>query len=130
MSNPTSRRRGAPRGNSNSLHHGAPRGNRNALKHGIYSHSFTRREKDLLDRDIEGELNDEEKLLNILIDRAVVSMRREKLPHDQFISTMRLILLAIGRKAHLQASRKAIYDQLTTLEQAMGELKYLPPEVD
>jgi hypothetical protein len=109
---------------------GGQPGNKNALKHGFYSHSFTRREKESLNQDIMGELNDEDKLLNIVINRLFTSMKHEKMNFDKYCVGLRTISLAIGRKAALHHSRKEIYSKLTTIEKALEELKDIPPEED
>jgi hypothetical protein len=114
----------------NALHHGAPRGNTNAAKHGFYSHWFTRQEHKRLDRDIQGELNDEETGLNILIDRIFASMHDEKMNHDKYVVAARAVALAVGRIESIHRSRKAIYDNQTTLEKVWEELKYIPFEED
>ena len=109
---------------------GAPPGNRNVFKHGFYSHTFTQQEKNHLDQGILGELQDEDKLLNVFIDRVFSSMQHEKMNYERYVIGMRAISLAIGRKAALQRSRKEIYEKLTSIEQAMQELKDIPPEED
>ena len=126
----TSRKSGAPPGNTNALKHGAPPGNTNALKHGFYSHSFTHAEKERLDKGVLGEFNDEEALLHILIGRTAVSMKDLKMTHEEYVVTLRAISLAIGRIESLHRSRKVIYDNQTTLDKALDELKYIPPEED
>ena len=124
------RKRGGQPGNTNTLHHGAPRGNTNAAKHGFYSHWFTREEHKRLDRDIQGELNDEETSLNILIDRIFATMNDEKMTHDKVVVATRAVALAVGRIESIHRSRKAIYDNQTTLDKALDELKYIPFEED
>jgi hypothetical protein len=117
---------GAPRGNTNSLHHGAPRGNTNAARHGFYSHWFTNQEHKRLDRDFLGQLDDEEDALNILIDRIFASMENEKLDHDRVVVASRAVSLMVGRIESIHRSRKAIYDNQTTIDKAIEELKYIP----
>ncbi len=56
---------------------GAPRGNRNALKHGIYSHTFSRKEIQRLDKNVEGEFHDEEEYLRILIARVAEFSKKQ-----------------------------------------------------
>jgi hypothetical protein len=121
---------GAPLGNTNALNHGAPRGNKNAAKHGFYSHWFTRQEHKRLDHDILGELDDEETSLTILIDRIFSSMSGEEMTHDKYVAATRAVALAVGRIESIHRSRKAIYDNQTTLDKALEELKYIPLEED
>ena len=49
---------------------------------------------------------------------------------ERYVIGLRAISLAIGRKAALQRSRKEIFEKLTSIEQAMQELKDIPPEED
>ena len=109
---------------------GAPPGNNNALKHGFYSHSFTRSDLKRLEHNVQGELNDEEELIRLLIDYAVNSMKDEKMNHDRYIVALRAVSLALGRIESIHRSRKAIYDNTTTLDKVWEELKYLPVEED
>ena len=109
---------------------GGQPGNRNSFKHGFYSHTLTRQEKDHLEQGILGELQDEDKLLNVFIDRVFSAMQHEKMNFERYVIGLRAISLAIGRKAALQRSRKEIFEKLTSIEQAMQELKDIPPEED
>jgi hypothetical protein len=127
-SNP--RKRGGQPANTNSLRHGAPRGNTNAAKHGFYSHWFTRQEHARLDRDFLGQLDDEEAGLDILIDRIFASMENEKLDHDRVVVASRAVSLMVGRIESIHRSRKAIYDNQTTIDKAIEELKYIPVDED
>jgi hypothetical protein len=124
------RKRGAPKGNKNARHHGAPPGNNNATKHGLYSQWFTREEHTRLDRDIQGQLNDHEISLNILIDRIFATMNDEQMTHDKYVVATRAVALAVGRIESIHRSRKVIYDNQTTIEKALDELKYIDLEDD
>jgi hypothetical protein len=126
----TSRKSGAPPGNTNALNHGAPPGNTNALKHGFYSHSFTHAEKERLDKGVLGEFVDEEALLHVLIDRTAMSIKNREMLYEELVVALRAVSLAIGRIESLHRSRKVIYDNQTTLDKALDELKYIPPEED
>jgi hypothetical protein len=126
----TSNKGGAPPGNTNALNHGAPPGNNNAYKHGFYSHTFTHPEKRRLDRGLLGEFNDEEALLHVLIARTAVSMKNLEMTHEGSVVALRAVSLAIGRIESLHRSRKVIYDNQTTLDKALDELKYIPVEED
>ena len=121
---------GAPKGNKNALHHGALPHNTNAVKHGFYSRWFTRQENQRLGRDFQGRLDDEEASLNILIYRIFASMHVEEMNHDKYVAATRAVALAVGRIESIHRSRKAIYDNETTIDKALDELKYIPPEED
>jgi hypothetical protein len=109
---------------------GGQPGNRNAVKHGLYSHWFSPQEHRRLDRDILGQLDDEEIGLNILIDRIFATMAEEKMSHDKVVVATRAVALAVGRIESIHRSRKAIYDNQTTIAKALDELKYIPFEED
>jgi hypothetical protein len=109
---------------------GAPPGNQNALKHGFYSHSFTRFDLKRLENNVQGELKDEEELVRLLIDYSVHSMKDENMNHDRYIIALRTVSLALGRIESIHRSRKAIYDNTTTMEKAIEELKYIPWDED
>lgn len=109
---------------------GAQPGNVNALKHGFYSHYFTRSEKERLSSELPGELSDEEKLLNVVIDRALISMKREKLGHDGLVVALRAISLALARKTRIHRSGLAIDAEFDRLEKTIQNLNVLPPEED
>ncbi|MCX6033838.1 MAG: hypothetical protein NTV38_02505 [Chloroflexi bacterium] len=105
---------------------GAPLGNTNALKHGFYSHWFSRHEEKRLDRDLLGQLADEEISLNIVIDRIFAAMKEGILPEDKILEVARAVSLAVGRIESIHRSRKAIYENQTTIQKALDELKYIP----
>ena len=120
-------KRGAPAGNKNAAQHGAPRGNSNAAKHGFYSHWFTQLEHKRLDEDSLGQLSDEEKSLTIIIDRIFAAMKDEQdMNFDKVLAAARAVSLMVGRIESIQRSRKAIYDNVTTVGEAMDECKRLP----
>jgi len=121
---------GAPRGNRNALGHGAPPKNKNAVKHGLYSHWFSRQEHTRLDKETLGELDDEEFGLKITLDRLIHSMQDERLTHDQIAVAARAVGLLSGRIESIHRSRKVIYDNQTTIDKALEELKSIPPEED
>ncbi len=109
---------------------GAPVGNNNALKHGFYVRSFTQAEVDRLDSDVKGELHDEETLLRLYLARVADTLNDGKMNHDKYVIDLRAVSLAVGRIESLHRSRKVIYDQQTTLDKALEELKYIPPDED
>jgi hypothetical protein len=109
---------------------GGQPGNRNALKHGFYSHNFTSREKSQLEQDILGEFQDEDKLINVFMDRVAASAQHEKLDFLSNVLALRAISIAIGRKIDIHRSKKDIYEKLTSIEKAFEELKDIPPEED
>ncbi len=109
---------------------GGQRGNRNALKHGFYSHTFSRKEIQRLDADIQGEFRDEEEYLRVLIARTAESVKNEKLTYKEYESLLRAVSLASKTIISIHHSRKGLYDKQTTLDKIWEELKYLPVEED
>jgi hypothetical protein len=49
---------------------------------------------------------------------------------DIILAASRAVSLAVGRIESIHRSRKAIYDNQTTIDKAMEELKYIPFEED
>ncbi len=124
------RKRGAQPGNTNSRHHGAPRGNRNASKYGFYSKWFPTEVHARLDRDRLGQLDDEEFALTTTLDGVIADMQNLELTHDQKAVSARTVGLLVGRIESIHRSRKVVYDQQTTLDKAIEELKYIPADED
>jgi hypothetical protein len=123
-------RGGAPKGNKNALGHGAPPRNRNAARHGLYAKYFTRDECIRLDNDRLGKLQDEENSLSIIMSRIFATMDKRETDHLSVLNDARVIALVGGRIESIHRSRKVVYENLTAMEQAMDELKYLPVDVD
>jgi hypothetical protein len=109
---------------------GGQRGNRNALKHGFYSHTFSRKEINRLDNDVEGEFRDEEEYLRVLMARTAESAKNTQLTHAEYLATLRAISLASVCILNIHRSRKAIFDKQSTIDKVWDELKYLPVEED
>jgi len=129
LSSPPRKRGGQP-GNTNAIDHGAPPSNNNALKHGFYSSAFTRKDKERLEHEVQGELSDEEECLRFLAYRVVASMNEEKMDHDRYILAVRTVCLAFGRIESIHRSRKALYDNQTAIDKIMEELSTIPFEED
>jgi uncharacterized protein YjcR len=110
---------------------GAPFGNSNALRHGFYSRHFTRAENASLDADIKGEFIDE-----INIARINVLRLAELLKDHKSMSIADVIALSNGLRSYLECIRslsreqKVMYQNMTTIEQALEELKDIPFDVD
>ena len=98
--------------------------------HGFYSHTFTRSENKRLDDGILGQLDDEEALLHVLLGRTAEAIKARDLTFEENVILLRAVSLASGRIESIHRSRKAIYDNQTTLEKVWEEPKYLPPEED
>jgi hypothetical protein len=109
---------------------GGQHGNRNALKHGFYSHTFSREELKRLDDDVQGEFHDEEELLRILMGHVAVAVKKKVYSDLDNLVALRAVCLAMGRIESLHRTRKAIYDNQTTLDKVLEELNYLPVEED
>jgi hypothetical protein len=109
---------------------GGQRGNKNALKHGFYSHTFSRKEIQRLDEDVEGEFRDEEEYLQVLIARTAESGENTQLTHAEKLSTLRTVSLATACILSIHRARKDLYDKQTTIDKIWEELRYLPVEED
>jgi hypothetical protein len=109
---------------------GAPVGNHNALRHGFYSHAFTRRERERLQKEVAGEFRDEEFLLGVIIDRAWQAIQESDMPYDEWLDAVRTISQAIGRKESLSRTRRLIFHKTFTVQDAVDELAAVPFEED
>jgi hypothetical protein len=110
---------------------GAPVGNQNRLVHGFFSHSFTKKESHSLDINVKGEFHDELSLLYILVNRTAESINND--PHvapDVYLEALRTITQAIAHIESLRRSQHYLYNNQTTIEKALEELAFLPPEED
>ena len=110
---------------------GAPFGNSNALRHGFYSRHFNSAENAGLDSDIKCEFIDE-----INIARINVLRLAELLKDHKNMSIADHIAAANGLRHFLECIRslsreqKFMYQNMTTIEQALEELKDLSPYED
>jgi hypothetical protein len=110
---------------------GAPFGNQNRLLHGFFSDSFTRKESKSLDTNIKGEFHDEISLLYVLINRTAQSINdNPNVAPDVYLNALRTITQAIARIESLRRSQRFLYSNQTTIEKAMQELAYIPPDQD
>ena len=110
---------------------GGQPGNMNRLVHGFYSSLFTEKESRSLETDVKGEFHDELSLLYILVNRTVRSINND--PHvapDIYLEALRTITQAIARIESLRRSQRFLYNNQTTIEKALEELAYIPPEED
>ena len=139
---PKRKRGGQPR-NSNARKHGlyavravkrpsgAQAGNDNALRHGFYSRSFTSAENSGLDSDIRGEFYDEINLARVNANRLAELLKDYKsMPIQDIISTAHALSNFLDRIRSLSREQKVMYQKMTTIEQALEELKDLPFEED
>jgi hypothetical protein len=124
------RPRGGQPGNHNSLGHGAPPGNNNNVKHGFYSSAFKQVEIKRLEQELQGELNDEEECIRLIVRRYLDSKDADREVQENYLLAIRAVCLAFGRIESFHRTRRAVYDKQTSLDQVWEELKYLPPEVD
>ena len=140
---PVPRKRGAQPGNSNARVHGRyasrrPRrrsggqpGNGNALRHGFYSQFFTEAEISGLDSDVRGEFLDEISLARITARKLAALLRDyEDMPVQDVISIAHGLSNYLDRIQSLTRAQHFIYNNMTTIEQALAELADIPPEMD
>jgi hypothetical protein len=144
QSDPTPpRKRGAQPGNSNARVHGRdasrrPKrksggqpGNGNALRHGFYSQFFSQAEMSGLDSDVKGEFLDEISLARITARKLAALLEDyEALPLQDVLAIAHGLSNYLDRIQSLTRAQRFIYNNMTTIEQALEELKDIPPEVD
>jgi hypothetical protein len=110
---------------------GGQPGNKNRLTHGFYSASFTKNESRSLNTDVKGEFQDELSLLYVLIKRTAESINNDpNVAPDVYLNALRAITQAIARIESLRRSQHYLYNNQTTIEKALEELAFIPPEQD
>jgi hypothetical protein len=110
---------------------GAQPGNNNAVRHGFYSRFFTRAEMSGLDSDVKGEFHDEINLARVnAIRLAEVLQDYKSMSIEDFIAASNALSHYLDRIRSLTRAQKFIYQNQTTIEQALEELKDLSPYED
>ena len=110
---------------------GAQPGNSNAVRHGFYSRFFTRAEMSGLDSDVKGEFHDEINLARVnAIRLAEVLQDYKSMSIEDFIAASNALSHYLDRIRSLTRAQKFIYQNQTTVEQALEELKDLSPYED
>jgi hypothetical protein len=140
---PSPLKRGGQPGNSNATKHGryavratkrasgAQPANDNALRHGFYSRSFTSAENSGLDSDIRGEFYDEINLARVNANRLAELLKDYRtMPLADVISAANGLNNYLERIQSLTRAQRVVFQNLTTIEQALAELKDIPPEED
>lgn len=108
---------------------GAQPGNNNALKHGFYA--IKPEVLSRLNTDVKGEFIDESDLLRSLIDTNVSVFYAIDHPTlEQCQTTLRGVSQAIDSLKGINVTQKFLYNNQTTIEKALEELKDIPPEQD
>jgi hypothetical protein len=112
-------------------HRGGQPGNQNARRFGIYSGSFSPAELENLDVNVEGEFLDEISIARIQVLRLAEIVKDYKhMPLDEYIAASNALCHYLDRIQRLSRAQHLIYQNQTTLEQALEELSKIPPEVD
>ena len=110
---------------------GAPLGNTNALRHGFYSRFFTRTENSGLDSDIKGEFVDEINLARVNAMRIAEMLKDYKsMSMAEFINASNGLRNYLNCIRSLSRDQKFMYNNQTTMEQALAELAAIPFEED
>jgi hypothetical protein len=110
---------------------GGQPGNTNALRHGFYSHSFTLEELQGLDNNVKGEFEDEIALARInALHLAEILNDYHTIPLEDFVAASNALNNYLDRIQSLSRARHAVFRAGTTLEQALEELRRIPPDED
>jgi len=110
---------------------GGQPGNGNAIRHGFYSRFFTRSENAGLDADIKGEFHDEINLARVNANRLADMLKDYKsMSIQDIISASHALNNYLERIQSLTRAQRFIYQNLTTMEQALAELAETPFEED
>jgi len=108
---------------------GAQPGNNNALKHGFYA--IKPEVLSRLSTELKGEGFDEIDLLRSLIDETASNFYATVHPTlEQCQTTLRGVSQAMDTMKGIYLMQKVLYNNQTTIEQALEELNYLPPQED
>ena len=117
--------------NTTSRKPGAQPGNNNALRHGFYSNSFSPSDMEGLDSNVTGEFHDELKAARVHCSHLAELMKDYKnMPLQDFISASNALNNYLDRIQSLSRAQKYMYQNQTTIEQALEELNDIPPEED
>jgi hypothetical protein len=110
---------------------GAQPGNQNAQRHGFYAKSFTENELQDLDSNIKGEFHDEIALARINAARLAELLKDyQNMPFEDVVSGSNALNNYLDRIQSLSRAQRFIYQNQTTIEKALEELKDIPPEED
>ncbi len=110
---------------------GAPRGNTNAVKHGFYSHSFRRAESKNLETGITGKFEDEIALMRILILRAADKIKdNSDLSLEEYLSALPGVTQAVACLTGVYRTQKVVFEGVNSIEEALEQLRSIPPEED
>ena len=110
---------------------GAQPGNHNARRHGFYSNSYTEPDMQNLDSNVKGEFLDEINLARVNASHLAELMKDYKnMPLQDFVSASNALNNYLDRIQSLSRAQRFMYQNQTTIEKALEELKDIPPEED
>ncbi len=110
---------------------GAQPGNSNAFRHGFYSKAYTQSDMQQLDTNVKGEFLDEINLARVNASHLAELMKDYKnMPLADFISASNALNNYLDRIQSLSRAQRFIYQNQTTIEKALEELKDIPPDQD
>ena len=110
---------------------GAQPGNKNALRHGFYSKTYTSSDMQHLDTDVKGEFLDEINLARVNASRLAELMKDyQNMPLKDFIAASNALNNYLDRIQSLSRAQRFLYQNQTTIEKALEELKDIPPQED
>ena len=110
---------------------GAQPGNTNAFRHGFYSESYSLADMQALDSNVKGEFHDEINLARVNAAHLAQLLKDyQNMAFDDYISGSHALNKYLDRIQSLSRAQRFMYQNQTTIEQALEELKDIPPEVD
>lgn len=129
---PKRQRRHSPAApNSTKRRRGAQPGNLNALRHGFYANSYTKSDMQNLDSNVKGEFLDEINLARVNVSHLAELMKDYKhMPLQDFVSASNALNNYLDRIQSLSRAQRFMYQNQTTIEKALDELKDIPPQED
>jgi uncharacterized protein YjcR len=110
---------------------GGQLGNKNAFRHGFYSKAYTLSEMQQLDSNVKGEFLDEINLARVNASHLAELMKDYKtMPFTDFIAASNALNNYLDRIQSLSRAQRFIYQNQTTVEKALEELKDIPTDQD
>jgi len=110
---------------------GAQPGNDNARRYGFYSKSFSPSDMEGLDSNVTGEFHDELNAARVHAAHLAELMKDYRnMPLQDYISASNAFNNYLDRIQSLTRAQRFIYQNQTTIEKALEELKDIPPEAD
>ena len=110
---------------------GGQPGNKNNFRHGFYSPSFSPSDMQALDQNVKGEFHDEISLARVNLSHIEeIILGNKNMSRNDLMNISNVAIKYIDCIRCLTRDQKLIYQNQTTVEKALEELKDIPPDQD